>query len=421
MLVLVVANNMANIMRMPEVLANATEAIISKWLVAEGASFTVGQPIAEVETEKAVVEVPAEADGILGRYLAKVGATTAVGAPIAVLLAPGETDADIEKALASEDLSLPATTAAAPAVQEAIAVAAAPVEEIVDSGTRIFASPLARRLAKESGVSTTSLRGSGPGGRIIKKDVQAAIAAGVSKPSVSSSPTFVPSGDGTYSAIPHSPMRRAIARRLTESKSTVPHFYLSAPVIADDLLNMRKKINEWSEKKVSVTDLILKTVAAAFSDVPDANVIWTAEELRRFDNVDISIAVATENGLITPVVRGVNQMNLAQISTTTEDLIARARIGRLKQNEIEGGSFSVTNLGMYGTDEFSAILNPPQSAILAVGAAKQKPVVVNGAITIASVINFTLSVDHRAIDGALAAQWLAAFVKRFENPMWLVV
>ncbi len=411
---------MANIMRMPEVLANATEAIISKWLVAEGAAFTIGQPIAEVETEKAVVEVPAESDGILGRYLAKVGATTAVGAPIAVLLAPGESDADIEKALASEDLSLSVSTATS-IVQEIPAVATAAVEEVVDSGIRIFASPLARRLAKESGVSTNTLRGSGPGGRIIKKDVQAAIAAGGSKSTSKSVPAFVPSGDGTYSAIPHSPMRRAIARRLTESKSSVPHFYLSAPVIADDLLNMRKKINEWSEKKVSVTDLILKTVAAAFSDVPNANVIWTAEELRRFDNVDISIAVATDNGLITPVVRAVNQMNLAQISATTEDLIARARIGRLKQNEIEGGSFSVTNLGMYGTDEFSAILNPPQSAILAVGAAKQKPVVVNGAITIASVINFTLSVDHRAIDGALAAEWLAAFVKRFENPMWLVV
>ncbi len=413
---------MANIMRMPEVLANATEAIISKWLVAEGAAFTVGQPIAEVETEKAVVEVPAEADGILGRYLAQVGATTAVGAPIAVLLAPGETDSDIEKALASEDLSSPVSTAT-PIVQERpqVAVATAVVEEVVESGIRVFASPLARRLAKESGVSTNTLRGSGPGGRIIKKDVQAAIAAGGTKSASKSVPAFVPSGDGTYSAIPHSPMRRAIARRLTESKSSVPHFYLSAPVIADDLLNMRKKINEWSEKKVSVTDLILKTVAAAFSDVPNANVIWTAEELRRFDNVDISIAVATDNGLITPVVRGVNQMNLAQISATTEDLIARARIGRLKQNEIEGGSFSVTNLGMYGTDEFSAILNPPQSAILAVGAAKQKPVVFNGAITVASVINFTLSVDHRAIDGALAAEWLAAFVKRFENPMWLVV
>jgi pyruvate dehydrogenase E2 component (dihydrolipoamide acetyltransferase) len=216
-------------------------------------------------------------------------------------------------------------------------------------------------------------------------------------------------------------MRKAIARRLTESKTTVPHFYLSAPVIANDMLNFRSKYNEWADKKVSVTDLILKSVAAAFTDVPAANVIWTEASLRQFSDVDISIAVAAEKGLVTPVVRAVNQMNLAQLGLATTDLIDRARAGKLKQNEIEGGSFSVTNLGMYGTDEFSAILNPPQSAILAVGAAKQKPVVIDGEIQIRSVINFTLSVDHRAIDGALAAQWLAAFVKRFENPFWLAI
>ncbi|MBI3430348.1 MAG: 2-oxo acid dehydrogenase subunit E2, partial [Actinobacteria bacterium] len=267
--------------------------------------------------------------------------------------------------------------------------------------------------------STVSLHGTGPGGRIVKRDVETYIAsAGVAKPNAMGP---APTGNGSYTSIPHKPMRRAIARRLMESKSSVPHFYLSAPCLANDLLNMRKKINEWSERKVSVTDLILKTVSAAFSDVPEANVIWMADEIRRFDNVDVSLAVATENGLVTPVVRAINQMNLNQLSATAEDLIARARVGRLKQNEIEGGTFSVTNLGMYGTDEFFAILNPPQSGILSVGAAKQKPVVVDGSITVASIINFTLSVDHRAIDGALAAQWLAAFVRRFENPMWLVV
>jgi pyruvate dehydrogenase E2 component (dihydrolipoamide acetyltransferase) len=187
------------------------------------------------------------------------------------------------------------------------------------------------------------------------------------------------------------------------------------------MLNFRTKYNEWAPKKVSVTDLILKTVAASFADVPQANVIWTDTALRQFSDVDVSIAVATDNGLITPVVRGINHMSLAQLNILTSDLIDRARNGRLKQNEIEGGSFSVTNLGMYGTDEFSAILNPPQSAILAVGAAKQKPVVIDGEIKIRSVINFTVSVDHRAIDGAVAAQWLAAFVKRFENPFWLAI
>lgn len=403
-------------MRMPEVLANATEAIISKWLVEEGAAFTIGQPLAEAETEKALVEVPAEIDGILGRKLVKDGATISVGAPIAVILAIGETAADVEKILASESISTGASSSSASAKIEVVAA-----KENVTS-ERIFSSPLARLLAKEKGINPQSLQGTGPGGRIVKRDVEAFIASGsISKPATAPTPTFVAAGTASYTSIPHTPMRRAIARRLTESKSSVPHFYLSAPCLADDLLNMRKKINEWAEKNVSVTDLILKTVAAAFSDVPEANVIWTAEEIRRFDDVDISVAVATENGLVTPIVRAVNQMNLNQLSAATEDLIARARIGRLKQNEIEGGTFSVTNLGMYGTDEFFAILNPPQSAILSVGAAKQKPVVVNGAVTVASVINFSLSVDHRAVDGALAAQWLAAFVKRFENPMWLVV
>jgi pyruvate dehydrogenase E2 component (dihydrolipoamide acetyltransferase) len=407
---------MANIMRMPEVLANATEAIIAKWLVEEGAAFTAGQPLAEAETEKALVEVPADIDGILGRKLVIDGATISVGAPIAVILAVGETAADVEKILASESISV--ATASTPAQDEAV------VPTVIESPTneRIFSSPLARLLAKEKGINPQSLQGSGPSGRIVKRDVEAFIASGsVSKPTAAHAPIIIPAGGGSYTSIAHTPMRRAIARRLTESKSSVPHFYLSAPCLADDLLNMRKKINEWAERKVSVTDLILKTVAAAFSDVPDANVIWTSEEIRRYADVDISVAVATDNGLVTPVVRAVNQMNLNQLSAATEDLIARARIGRLKQNEIEGGTFSVTNLGMYGTDEFFAILNPPQSAILAVGAAKQKPVVVNGTLTVASVINFSLSVDHRAIDGALAAQWLAAFVKRIENPMWLVV
>lgn len=403
---------------MPEVLANATEAVISKWLIEEGVAFASGQPIAEAETEKALVEVPSESDGILGRKLVKEGATISVGAPIAVILLVGETDADIEKVLSSENISAGVTTSSAPAKGKAIVVAA---PESV-STERIFSSPLARLLAKEKGINPQSLTGTGPRGRIVKRDVEAFIASGsVAKPTATPAPVFVPSGDGSYTSISHTSMRRAIARRLTESKSSVPHFYLSAPCHADDLLNMRKKINEWAERKVSVTDLILKTVAAVFSDVPEANVIWTPEEIRRYADVNISVAVASDNGLVTPVVRAVNQMNLNQLSATTEDLIARARVGRLKQNEIEGGTFSVTNLGMYGTDEFFAILNPPQSAILSVGAAIQKPVVANGAVTVASIINFTLSVDHRAIDGALAAQWLAAFVKRFENPMWLVV
>jgi pyruvate dehydrogenase E2 component (dihydrolipoamide acetyltransferase) len=422
---------MASIMRMPEVLANATEAVISKWLIAEGASFTDGQSIAEVETEKALVEVPAEGNGILGKYIAGNGAHVQVGAPIAVLLVAGEGQTEIDKAIAESGAQVAAPVAAGLEPIEAPAAApivAAPVVSTPTApnpalhGSRLFASPLARRLAKENGLDTASIVGTGPDGRIVRRDVQAAITSGGAKsapPAVAPAALAIPAG--SYTDIPHSGMRKAIARRLTESKSTVPHFYLSAPVLADEMLAYRTKLNAWAPKKISVTDLILKTVEAAFRDVPRANCIWTDTSIRQFSDVDVSIAVATDNGLVTPVVRGINHMSLSQLNAATADLIDRARIGRLKQNEIEGGAFSVTNLGMFGTDEFSAILNPPQSAILAVGAAKQKPVVVDDAIKIASIINFTLSVDHRAIDGALAAEWLAAFVKRFENPFWLVI
>jgi len=410
-------------MRMPEVLANATEAVIAKWLIKEGESFTLGQAMAEVETEKALVEVPAETAGILGKYLAQNGAFVQVGAPIAILLGAGEGQTEIDALMAEAGMAVAVAPVAAPVVQTPEPVAA-PVaiatstSQNTDHGDRLFISPLSRRLAKENGLDAHSIKGTGPDGRIVRRDVEAAIAGG--KTTVAKAvPVVIPAG--SFTEIPHSGMRKAIARRLTESKTTVPHFYLSAPVLADDMLNFRAKYNEWAPKKISVTDLILKTVAASFSDVPQANVIWTDIALRQFSDVDVSIAVATDNGLITPVVRGINHMSLAQLNISTSDLIDRARNGRLKQNEIEGGSFSVTNLGMYGTDEFSAILNPPQSAILAVGAAKQKPVVIDGEIKIRSVINFTVSVDHRAIDGAVAAQWLAAFVKRFENPFWLAI
>ena len=403
---------------MPEVLANATEAILAQWLIKEGDSFIVGQAIAEAETEKALVEVPAETAGILGRYLALEGASVQVGAPIAILLAAGEGQAEIDKLMTENGDEIAAAPTPTPVSTPTPVVEATAFAKTSDRGDRLFISPLSRRMAREKGLNAESIQGTGPGGRIVRRDVEAAIETkGISV--VNAVPLAIPSG--SFTDIPHSGMRKAIARRLTESKTTVPHFYLSAPVLADDMLNFRAKYNEWAPKKVSVTDLILKTVAASLEDVPNANVIWTDSALRQFSDVDISIAVATDNGLITPVVRGINHLSLAQLNITTSDLIDRARIGRLKQNEIEGGSFSVTNLGMYGTDEFSAILNPPQSAILAVGAAKQKPVVIDGEIKIRSIINFTVSVDHRAIDGAVAAEWLAAFVKRFENPFWLAI
>jgi pyruvate dehydrogenase E2 component (dihydrolipoamide acetyltransferase) len=413
---------MATIMRMPEVLANATEAIISKWLVEEGSAFVTGAVLAEVETDKALVEVTAETDGILGRYLAFPGQPTLVGAPIAVVLKAGEGKAEIDALLAEQKLEVAPSVAPPAAPAPAVPVAAAAVaEEILPASStheRIFASPLARRLARERGIDTSKLIGSGPSGRIVRRDVES---QGQTPSATAAKPQTRSTVSGSYTSIPHTAMRRAIARRLTESKSTVPHFYLVTECRVDELLGLRKKWNEWATPKVSVNDLIIKAVAGAFQDVPDANIIWTADELRRFDDVDIAMAVATPNGLVAPLVRGVNHLRLPELALATADLVARARAGRLRQDEIEGGSFSVTNLGMYGTQEFSAIINPPQSAILAVGAARPEAVVTDGQIGIANVIHFTLSVDHRAVDGELAAQWLAAFTVRIENPFWILI
>ena len=401
-------------MRMPALLADATEAILSKWLVKEGEAFVVGQPLAEVETEKALVEVPAETTGILGKYLVAEGKNAQVGLPIAVLLSQGEDVSEIDKLLAGVTVAAP-VAAPVPVVEVATTpvVQAAPQQAVPARSGRVFVSPIARKLARELGVDINSIIGTGPDGRIVKADIYAA-------KSVVGAPAQVVTMNSTE-ALPHSRMRKAIARRLTESKTTVPHFYLSAALIADDFLELRKKLNEWTTQKVSVTDLILKTVAAAYSDVPKANCVWGDEAMQFFNTVDIAVAVATENGLVTPVVRGVEKFRLDDLAKTTGDLFGRARDGKLKQDEIQGGTISVTNLGMYGTDEFYAIINPPQSMILAVGAAKKKPVVKGDQIVPATVINFTLSVDHRSIDGALAAEWLAAFSKRFENPMWMVV
>ncbi len=445
---------MATILRMPEVLANATEAVVAAWTIAEGSSFTVGDTIAEIETEKALVDLPAEEDGILGRILAQPGDATEVGAPIAVLISEGEVDADIDALLGAAagspvEVGAPAVPVAGPEGGASV-VQLASAQETIPAGStvstplevagdppRLFASPLARRLAREGGIALDALRGTGPGGRIVRADVEAALAkpvrvvedvssVPVAAPSSSvsppaSAPASAPASDGGYTAIPHTGMRRAIARRLTESKSTVPHFYLTADCRVDDLLALRTRINESSPVKISVNDLVVKAVAAAFADVPEANVTWTDTHLRLWKSVDIAVAVATDGGLLTPVVRGVDALSLSALSSRIAELVGRAREGRIRQDELEGGSFAVTNLGMYGTSEFAAILNPPQSGILAVGAAKPTAVVVDGALAVATVTRCTLSVDHRAVDGALAARWLAAFTARIENPISILV
>jgi len=464
---------MASVVRMPSVLAGATEAAIASWLVGPGDSVAVGQPLAEIETEKALVEYAAEEAGVVGRLVLAAGDSGEIGDPIAVLVADGETDADIDAALGSETpapaqapapatagaptstaqapaATAPVATPATPAPQDASADATAPSgtwsmghrppKSVVDgtsttnghqagvgaSGGRIFASPLVRKVAGERGIDLAAIEGTGPNGRIVRRDLEQFLAAQpervepepVQTPAPVQASTPVVADDRL---VPHTPMRRAIARRLTESKATIPHFYMVTECVVDELLELRKRINESSPVKISVNDFVVMAVGAAFRDVPEANVTWTDEGMLEHGSVDISIAVATEGGLVTPVLRGVDGKRLSDVARESQDLARRARERRLRQDELEGGTFSVSNLGMYGTLEFSGIINPPQSGLLAVGAARQQPVVADGAVTVATVMRCTLSIDHRALDGALAARWLAAFTTRLEHPLGTIV
>jgi pyruvate dehydrogenase E2 component (dihydrolipoamide acetyltransferase) len=285
-----------------------------------------------------------------------------------------------------------------------------------DGHGRVFASPLARRLARDAGLSLTGIVGTGPGGRIVRRDVQAAF---VARPAPPASAAAV-AGAGAFTDLPHTPMRRAIARRLTESKQTIPHFTVRATLRVDELLRLRAGLADVGTK-VSVTDLLVKAAARAHTAVPRMNAIWTSEATRTFSAVDVSVAVATRTGLLTPVVRGVQGLPVAAVAHTVRDLVARARAGQLRQEELEGGALTITNLGMYGTEEFAAIINPPQSAILAVGAARPEPVVADGALAVATVVHVTLSADHRVVDGALAAEWMAALTESVEEPLRLLV
>jgi pyruvate dehydrogenase E2 component (dihydrolipoamide acetyltransferase) len=287
-------------------------------------------------------------------------------------------------------------------------VAPAP-ENTPSRAGRLFASPIVRTLARERGIDLSSVTGTGPGGRIVRRDIEG-IAAGAA-------PTAPPAAEAAATSIPLTGMRKAIARRLTESKTTVPHFYVTAHCRVDRLLELRRQVNEAADRKVSVNDFVLKAVAGALLDVPASNAIWGGDHITRFAGADIAVAVAVDGGLLTPVLRGGDRMSLTEVAAQVADVAERARAGRLRQDELEGGSFSVSNLGMYGVDEFSAILNPPQSGILAVAAAKQQPVVDDGVLAVGTVMTVTLSADHRVIDGAIAAEWMAAFVRRIENPV----
>ena len=420
---------MASVIRMPEVLAGVTEAVLSQWMMSEGQEVSMGDVLAEIETEKANVDYQAEEEGTLARLLVSPGQSVEVGTPIAVFSAPGDSADDIDAAVAT------AGAASAPADAPATPVAAAPEPEVssqpvtdsppVTPGGRIYVSPLVRKRAREEGIDLSLVTGTGPGGRIVKKDLEAFLASGKgTKPAPSASVMqAVPgaTGDAGYTDTPHTGMRRAIARRLTESKSTVPHFYVTADCRVDKLLEARAQVNEAAGVKISVNDWVLKAVAHAFVDVPAANVTWTDEALRHFDRVDIAVAVAVEGGLLTPVVRGVESLSLTEINAEVTRLATKAREGKISQAEIEGGSFSVSNLGMYGTDSFQAILNPPHSGILAVGAARETVIAQNGVMAVGKIMTVNLSADHRAVDGALAAEWMSAFRGYIENPLALLV
>ncbi|HEY0507414.1 MAG TPA: dihydrolipoamide acetyltransferase family protein [Blastococcus sp.] len=434
---------MPELLRMPEIAAATTSAVLAGWPVALNTHFAASDVIATVETDKAVVDVEAESDGVILRTLVGEGTEVEVGTAIALLARPGETVEDIDAALAALGVSVgngggpaPSGAPAAPAVG--------------NGGPRRFASPLARRLAAESGLLVTDLVGTGPGGRIVRRDVEAALAqrvaheeadvhdAGpallgapapaidvpaapapqVSAPARTSSvPVPAAQESAQYTDQPLSRMRKAVAARLTESKATAPHFYVRGVARVDALLQLRADLNDGAEVRISVNDLVVKAVSRAHQLVPEMNVVWTGEAIRSYSGVDVSVAVATEKGLVTPVLTAVERRSITEIARATQDFVARAREGRLQQSELEGGSVTVTNLGMYGVEEFAAIINPPQAAILAVGAAKQEAVVTDGRVEAATVLRVTLSVDHRPVDGAVAARWMSAFVSLLERPV----
>ncbi|MFI6284895.1 dihydrolipoamide acetyltransferase family protein [Streptomyces sp. NPDC051018] len=411
---------MAELMRMPEVLAGSTEATLQSWLVGPGEEFQAGETIAAVETEKAAVDVEAERGGVILRPLVEAGATVAVGTPIAVLGDVGEPVGDLDALLAGWGVAAAGSEEHAPDP----APRAPQGAHGAVPGERVFASPLARRLAREHGLAIDEITGTGPGGRIVRRDVEAATAVGrrAAETAAPAAPV-VPGRDvaADFTDEPHSRVRRAVAERLTLSKQQAPHFYLRATCRVDRLLELRREINERATVRISVNDLVVKAAAVAHTAVPEMNVIWTEDAVRQYRSVDIAVAVASGRGLLTPVLRGVETLTVTALAVAARDARDRAEAGRLRQHELEGGSLTVSNLGMFGTEEFAAILNPPQAAILAVGAAREEPMVEDGRIVPGTVMRVTLSVDHRPVDGAVAAKWLAAFVDAVEHPLSLLV
>jgi pyruvate dehydrogenase E2 component (dihydrolipoamide acetyltransferase) len=453
---------------MPALSPTMTEGNLAKWLKKEGDQVKSGDAIAEIETDKATMEVEAVEDGTLGKIIVQEGTQgVAVNQVIALLLEEGEDASALDgggakpapKPEAKADGGAPAPEAApAPAPAPKSNGAQAPARE----GNRIFASPLAKRMAEQSGLDLSQIQGSGPNGRIVKHDVEAAISGGTAKkgakpaaaegarteaptpaPSqaaaqaAAQSPTATPSAQKPagvdakdfstklgikFREIPNSGMRKVIARRLTEAKQTVPHFYLTIDLQIDQLLKTRAELNGRSDEyKLSVNDFVIRATALALKKVPAANAAWTDDAILQYENADISVAVATPTGLITPIIKAAETKGLVEISNAMKDLAKRARDGKLKPEEFQGGTFSISNLGMFGVREFGAIINPPQGCILAVGAGEQRPIVKDGALAVATVMSCTLSVDHRVVDGAVGAEFLAVFKKLIEDPLSMLL
>jgi pyruvate dehydrogenase E2 component (dihydrolipoamide acetyltransferase) len=419
---------------MPALSPTMEEGTLAKWLVKEGDTVQSGDLLAEIETDKATREFEAVDEGVIGKILIAEGTEgVKVNTAIAVMLEDGESADDVSAAPASVAKSAPDSEVNAPSEPTAGPAPAAPVAA---SGERIFASPLARRIASQKGLDLNAIKGSGPRGRIVKADVEnataqpkadapAAPAAAVSAPAMATSAnasTVAKMYEGReYEEVPLDGMRKIIAARLTEAKQTVPHFYLRRDIQLDALLTFRATLNKQLEArgvKLSVNDFIIKACALALQTVPDANSVWAGDRVFKLKPSDVAVAVAIEGGLFTPVLKDAEMKSLSALSAEMKDLAARARDRKLAPHEYQGGSFAISNLGMFGIDNFDAVINPPHGAILAVGAGKKRPVVgADGDLGIATVMSVTLSVDHRVIDGALGAELLNAIVDNLENPV----
>jgi pyruvate dehydrogenase E2 component (dihydrolipoamide acetyltransferase) len=435
---------------MPALSPTMEKGTLARWLKKEGEAIKSGDVIAEIETDKATMEVEAVDEGVLAKILVADGsADVPVNQVIGLIAGEGE-DASAVAAGGMSGGGAPAAKPAAPVPTAAPAASAAPAPAVAPaaSGQRVFASPLARRIAKDAGLDVALVQGSGPRGRVVERDVKAAIAGGTGKAAPVAAPAPVaaaprPAGapqamsddtirklfePGSFTEIPHDNMRKTIARRLTEAKSTIPHFYLSVDCELDALLALREQINKAAPAKdgkpaykVSVNDFIVKALALALQRVPDANATWTEGAMLKHTRSDVGVAVSIPGGLITPVVRNAEMKSLSAISNEIKDMAARAKNRKLKPEEYQGGTSAVSNLGMFGIKNFSAVINPPHATILAVGAGEQRIVAKNGAPAVANVMSVTLSTDHRAVDGALGAELLAAFKQLIENPMGMLV